>query len=451
MFLASAKLYDEVARDHALDVDHAHLYKTVKHEFHDILQMKSSRLYYDMLWDHLVPKGNIYRYAGIAAERLKNSADLWSQLYELANVCPAVTHLSDLEEKARAILKALERTRVVRSPCGTDNVGFEPLEWFLTDIQATSFGPIVYPVQWDTRATWFKLRVMAFLVCAIQWIAPLAICMYQWKGARLETNSVKNLDSFLQTLSWKDLFCLGLTTYDKLYNGLGILILSLVLLIIYIYVKDQGDNAHKAGRLPLVGFWYVLGNVTNIWCCFMTAFAVTILLWNEGSPTSLAMDSVSVLFIFVLDDFTGYACQFTGISDDDFQRAVSWQLALLSQCPISLKDLVKAEAETIDEIWYIGFNKDGKLLQATSTDEESRLCERRLQRTKPDETSSLQSERTSLLYRQYIGDPGEVMPPLAANVLEFLWSALSIFLLVLQFATPFLWMANNQPCSSGAV
>merc|ERR1719158_695449 len=124
-------------------------------------------------------------------------------------------------------------------------------------------------------------------------------------------------------------------------------------------------------------FWYILGNVTNAMCCLTTVIMVPLLFWEEGSPTSTAMDSLTALFIFMLDDFAGYASQYIGISDTDFQRAAAWQKALLSQCPVSLNDLIDPRGQSAAELWRIGFSESGQLQVAA---EPRGPCARRIER-----------------------------------------------------------------------
>eukprot|EP00971_Amphidinium_carterae_P077874 1540322-Amphidinium_carterae.1 len=84
-------------------------------------------------------------------------------------------------------------------------------------------------------------------------------------------------------------------------------------------------------------------------------------------PSMPALDSLSLLFVQTLDDFAGYACQYMNKTDDDYAMGATWQMAMLSQCPVQLQDIACPDITNptpseVREIWKVCFV--GEKLQA---------------------------------------------------------------------------------------
>lgn len=436
----------------------AQLYRSVMDEHRQVVVRKEGYLYHSTLWAAMTPAGNIYRYLALATERHRNCADIWRQLDELAERHAALLggEQAPLEARSWKLCRALEQATVhgaLDAEKGEEVIGFKPLEeYFSTRVQ--QLGPLIYPVDGQQFMDWLTHRAIAAMICLIQFTAPLVIFMDEWSR---DENKLRDPRKFVSEIRLNEVFCLGTNFRDKLHTIMGGILLQLVILIIHSYVIEQHNSSKKSGTLPKDTYWYVLGNVTNQVCTFMTILTAPILFWNEDSPTSMAMDSLTVLFIFMLDDFAGYACTYMGKTDESYSRSAAWQKGLLTQCPVSLSDLIDPSAANASELWSIRYSADGQLLCAQSEDGcGERVCPRRLERLRP--TTS--DERTALVQAPVQGEDstmrlwyrnsptsGSELPGYGTAVLGGIWTVLSKFSLVVQFMLPLAWMAVNKPCS----
>merc|ERR1719221_1158541 len=83
---------------------------------------------------------------------------------------------------------------------------------------------------------------------------------------------------------------------------------------------------------------------------------------------------MTLLFVFKLDDLSDILCSFVGLTDEDFQRLVAWKVAMLSQCPVRLADLIDSQAVSAEKLWRIRYDEDGHLLCATGGPCRTRLA-----------------------------------------------------------------------------
>mmetsp|Transcript_36993 Transcript_36993/g.115152 ORF Transcript_36993/g.115152 Transcript_36993/m.115152 type:complete len:247 (+) Transcript_36993:704-1444(+) len=242
---------------------------------------------------------------------------------------------------------------------------------------------------------------------------------------------------------------------ERLHTIMGGILLQLVVLIIHSYILEQAHNSRKAGTLPSDPFWYAVGNVTNQVCTLMTIATAPILFWNEGSPTSIAMDSLTILFIFMLDDFAGHAVTYMGKTEEGYSRSAAWHKGLLAHCPVSLSDLINPSAASADELWCIRYSPSGDLLKAGPQDgSREQTCPRRLERLRPEPAG----ERTALVNSPKEGEPevrlwytnapgvAREMPGQYVKVIQWIWSAIGKLSLAVQVTLPVLWMVVNKPC-----
>jgi len=443
-------------QEDAMHLPEAELYRSVVGEHQEVATRKSGYLYHSMLWAAMTPSGNIYRYLALTTERNRICADVWRQLEDLARRHAALLggEAAPLEVRAEKLRRALEETKVhwaVDAEKGKEVPGFKPLEeYFSTRVKR--LGPLLLPTDSQQLMDWLTHRAIAAMICFIQFTAPLVIFMDEWNS---NENKLRYPGKFVAELRFNEVFCLGNNLKEKLHTVMGGILLQLVILIIHSYITNQHRFSQKSGLLPGDRFWYVLGNVANQVCTFLIILATPILFWNEDSPTSLAMDSLSVLFIFMLDDFAGQACVYMGKTDAGYSRAAAWQKGLLTQCPVNLSDLINPSAATAGELWSIRFSAKGELLVAEGQDGgDQRVCPRRLQRLEaaPDERTPLSqaSDRDDRppVKLWYCSSPGSgsELPGIGTAIIGTIWKVMDKFSLMVQIMLPLAWMAVNKPC-----
>merc|ERR1719297_65703 len=102
-----------------------------------------------------------------------------------------------------------------------------------------------------------------------------------------------------------------------------------------------------------------------MWCVIITTLALPLRFWDETNSTAIAMDSLTLLFVFMLDDLSGFAATYLGKTEESYSRAAAWQKAMLSQCPVKIADIINSGAAHEDELWRCEFDSRRRLLLAT--------------------------------------------------------------------------------------
>lgn len=459
MFM-SERLADHQDASHFDDVEHGNLYRSAMTEYRGVTQFRTGRLYFTTLWQALAPSGNIYRYMGLEAEYWANAYNLQCQLEAIADderIKNVLKGHESTESRVKVLVDALEEVEPQNAPDKDTfeksfaKKGFPALQEFLWQ-PATRRMVVFYTPPWDGIRPWVHRRIIAFLVCSIQVVAPLVILLQEWMSP---SNRLRNPHKFMESLQWDEVFCLGNSLGDRLHTVQGLILMELVILIAHTYIQDQLTNAHKQSLLPTCSFWHILGNLTNMWCCIVTAMAVPVLFWNEGSATTTSMDSLTMLFIFMLDDFAGYACQYMGRTDEDYQRAAAWQKAMLTQCPVDLTDVVNYEAKNPSQIWSFKYkegDKDCYLLSTKLPNKGSRVALRCMTRvakpTYSEETTPLQGQQGVLVYHNGVHGK-QTRPNGTANILNGVWYVVDWFFTIFQIVVPIVWMIVDKPCYAG--
>lgn len=456
MFM-SERLIEHQEKAHQGDVEHGNLYRSAMQEYRGVTQSRAGRLYFTTLWQALAPNGNIYRYIGLESEYWDNAEEIQSQIRAIADTDNIKNVLKDhhaTEDRVKALKEALAETKVENAPDGDTTKGFPAIEEFLC-VPADKWLFSIFTTPSNNLRSWLHRRIIAYLVCTIQVVAPLVILLQEWSAP---TNRLKDPDKFWTTLKWGEVFCLGTTFDDRLHTIQGLMLMELVILIAHTYVQDCLSNATRSSRLPTGWYWYVLGNVTNMWCCIVTALAVPVLFWNESSATTTSMDSLTMLFIFMLDDFAGYACQYMGKTDEDYQRSAAWQMAMLSQCPVDLTDVINASARTPGQIWSIKYKtpaaQECVLMStkppASGSREPPRSVTRITRAPSVFETSPLTDHECVILYNKGRGRVRQ-LPSTTASAVQFGWTAIDWFFTFFQVFGPVAWMVVDKPCFEGDV
>lgn len=171
----------------------------------------------------------------------------------------------------------------------------------------------------------------------------------------------------------------------------------------------------------------------------MTILVLPLLFWSELRPTDIVLDALGLLFIFTMDDLAGDAMAYLERDDTDFQRMSVWHTAFLSQCPVAVNDLINPSATSLQDIWQIRYNSDGKLLSAST----GQPCQTRLHMDQnADESTQIVAEEVSMRYHK-----NRTENRLIGHVdYHIMWVYVRILLQILQWVIPPAWVILSQPC-----
>mmetsp|Transcript_1566 Transcript_1566/g.4033 ORF Transcript_1566/g.4033 Transcript_1566/m.4033 type:complete len:445 (-) Transcript_1566:37-1371(-) len=443
--LLAEKLQTVQERDHEYDVDHAHLYKSMS-RFHQRTLHKEGTFYLQTLVSALTPKGNIYRFMGLHSERRRNTVDLWQQMEELANVHKDLLggQEASVEVRVNRLLQALSET-IVEADAESQQikaeapVGFGPVEEFLFS-RATSYCGIFVPDASKERREWLTNVCMCILVFFIQLCVPTAVLVEKWMDPQ---NRLKETDIW-KHLNIHELLCLGKDIEGVLHTVVGFLLMGLVIVIILSYIAEQNNNAQKSASVPSDRYYYLAGNLANVYCNVVTVLVLPLLFWTETEATNIALDSLSLLFVQTLDDFAGYACQYMNKTDDDYAMGATWQMAMLSQCPVQLQDITNPTPSEVREIWKVCFVGE-KLQAVVRAGAHPRECPRRLQRFAMDSSPLLQGSSSPFVYRA-TRRREEVLPRPEGIVIPCLWNVAWYLVALCLWFVPIFWMTTNKAC-----
>jgi len=437
------------------------LYPLVMAELRQGLKAKGSNQY-QTLWSAVSPTGNIYRYNGLLAERRKHCEDLRLQAMEIADT---YAHLlggasNTPQERLSVLLKALgevqlsapstKQNELVEAP---PDPGFPPLQEYIGE-EVIRFGPILQPADAQARSHHHNATCMAFIVFLIQVLAPCLVFTNRW---HMKTNYLRDPHALWARLSFAEAMCLGRTPQEQMTTVMGVCLITVIIFVVRLYVAEEIENAVKSSRLPTDQFWMPMGMIANMWCCVLTVLAVPLLFWSEETPTNIVLDSMTLLFIFKLDDLSELLGGLLRMTESEFQRAVSWNAALIGQCPVRVSDVINPNAKSLNDLWCIKFDSMGHLLMAAQPGRETPgLCETRL-------SPISASENCQLLRGQPVGDAdapvssarlryhqspqhSTELPTFIGNTMYAAWICLSRVLSVLQFVVPPLWFVVSKPC-----
>jgi len=432
--------------DHKADVGLIKFYKSVMSEYNYVGELKHGHYYFTTMWNSISPAGNIYRYIGLQTECNRHAIDIWKQLGELAE---KYAHLLGgttvpLEERMQALVRALGRIKHQHDPeTGETSKGFPPLQEFLF-YQIDEFWPFRFPKDSTRRKEWLMLRGIAWMICMVQFMVPYLILADEWMENDGGTGRLKKW--YAGEVHLKDFICLGSNFKEKLHTLMGGILMELTLLIIHSYVHDQHDNAVKLALLPTSRFWLMVDQLTNMTCVIITTIALPVRFWDEHNSTGIAMDSLTLLFVFMLDDLSGFAATYLGKTEEGYSRAAAWHKAMLSQCPIKIADLINAGATHEDELWRCDFDKSGRLQMATvASGSSERFASRRIMRVaQMSEDAALLQDDTRLCYST--SRLQEVLPRWESTFMVHAWSLLDWFMVLVQIMFPFWWMILDKPC-----
>lgn len=455
--MQSSSFAEDVTNIPSVDLTLVGLYRQVKSEYRS-MRRRDHSLFNVRLWGSMAPSGNIYRLNALIAERLKHSDDLWHQVREVAQETfemegmptrrPEQTDSEFADACADAMYMELKKTKVQNYPTldaesNEDLLGFKPMEEFLAtkvDHNGPSFffGSLLLHVDEDERSAYKKNLLVSCVIWLIQIAAPLLIFINQWTS---QTNYL--LDGyFFQKFEPRELVCFADNLTEGLTMVMGVLFLILVSIVIRSYVDTEIDNLEKQSKLCLSRWWTGAGVFANAYCCLMTMIILPLLFWSELRPTDIVLDALGLLFIFTLDDLAGDVLGYLEIDDSDFQRMAVWHTAILSQCPVHVRDVMNLNADRLQDLWQIRYNASGQLLEF----EGGKRCSTRLEyledAKEASETTQLNPENKLFMYhrdrlvRRVFGH---------VNYIE-VWIAVRYLLIALQIFVPPAWLILSQPC-----
>jgi hypothetical protein len=272
----------------------------------------------------------------------------------------------------------------------------------------------------------------------------------------MPTNYVKDWNTLKSHLTIAELLCAGTTLDMVLTTLMSVLLLCVIIFMIRCYVLEQIDNCQKSGRLPTDALWMFTGIFANAWCCAFICLDVPLLFWSEETPTNIVLDSMTLLFLFRLDDLSDQLCSYIGMTDEDFQRLAAWNTALLSQCPVSIEDVVNSKAKSLEELWVFKYDAQGKLCNTqggkcllrlghkVSSDERTPLASPSLRTSSSRSVKDLPTD-IPIIYRTAPGKSHE-LPTITAQFLLGMWTCLSWLLAVAQLVIPVGWYVINKKC-----
>merc|ERR1712079_32807 len=155
-------------------------------------------------------------------------------------------------------------------------------------------------------------------------------------------------------------------------------------------------------------------------------------------------DSLTLLFVFMLDDLSGFAATYLGKTEEGYSRAAAWQKAMLSQCPINVADIINAGATHEDELWRCHFDKSGRLQMATVVGQRSEcFVKRRVMRVaQMAEDVALLQDDSRLYYST--SKMQEILPRWESLFMVQAWYLLDWFMILVQIFFPLWWMILDK-------
>jgi len=426
--------------------------------------------FYSKLWSSIAPSGNIYRLSGAHTEMRKHTLDLQMQLTSLAEEYKDYLGGSGVPVRLRyeKIRDALLSTKVqgkISEEEGLTDGTYPALEEFCSG-GVHSFGPLVIPDDPHEKKGWLKKRVAAFVIFAVQLIAPICMTIARiHEQRRMLTASYLN-----KNLNLKQAKCLGGTFDDSLDTILGFPLLYLVMFAILSYAKQEYEDSKKAKLCPQNKIWRVMSVVANANCCLCIIVTLPLLFITESDPSGLVLDSMGLLFLFSLDDLGTDTCSYIGMDSGEFQRAASWSAILLTQCPVRLHDLINANATDLDNLWCIKVDPEkGYLLTARGGRCQTRLESLSTALQHPETRSQLvsiceqiplsQSKRQAgasqmltmnLSEDQYVYKQSEkhydLRPSVLDTALNFIWLSVTWLVTFMMMIVPPIWFVVSKTC-----
>lgn len=438
-----------------------------KHPLHlmykDVLdEVAEARSHFDLanVWSNLAPAGNIYRLNGLEQMRLAHCADLQAQLRDLAEERADILGRDrPLEDRCDDLLKALRKTKVGLALGKTqkdeeigwdDDVlqteGFPVLEEFLVGKVSVGW-PVVVPLTPVGWSAWWTSQLIGGIVGFVQSIGPVLVVLSLWQGP---TNYLRDPLSTWERLTLSNTFCESRALSDWCTVLMGVMFSFFVVVQLLNYAASELEDVYKFGRLAgCTSFWSVAGAYINMWCVLWNIVALPLSFWRMEHAVDVILGSWGLLFMFNLDDLSGVAGEILGSTDDQFQRCLCWNYALLSQCPVELKDVVNPQASSADDFWI--FTLTDKAIRSTRSEEKANALTRvaaseqtPLLAKSGDRLPSMDSMRAAMRFSPtgYVYN----LPSANTATAAALWRMIVYVLRLMQVLLPLFFFVVNKPC-----
>lgn len=408
------------------------------------------------LWSRISPSGNIYRLNGLNQSRLRHCADLGNQLDDLQQEYQELLggDTCTPQERAAKLIGALANTKVLGGGAGCDEefglspqatTGFPPLQEFLGDKVDCVF-LFQCPGDEDAYRSWYAAQVIGFTCLCIQTWGPILIVISLWFDPK---NYLREGSPFSGRLAPFDILCPTRPAADWAAIIMGVLFISFLVHQLKNYSRSEVLDVQKFGRLMAYdSYWSAAASMVNAWCVFWNLIALPLAFWKMETAYNILLGALSLLFLFNLDDLSGAAGSLLGTTDKEFRRAICWHYSLLSQCPITLKDLVNPSATSVNDFWQIAFAEQGRLLRADS--KAHGVAETRIAAVADDEQTLLKAAQSfeELIVQQRFSAQGATyrLPSAATGFQVAVWRGIIWILHIMHMAIPLVYVLINKPC-----
>eukprot|EP00929_Paragymnodinium_shiwhaense_P069766 TRINITY_DN351_c0_g1_i3.p1 TRINITY_DN351_c0_g1~~TRINITY_DN351_c0_g1_i3.p1 ORF type:complete len:566 (+),score=123.83 TRINITY_DN351_c0_g1_i3:317-2014(+) len=322
----------------------------------------------------------------LLSERRKHCEDLSVQLHDLAEDYKELLGGDSLKRNARAarLREALHRAHVqVRALKEDYASGPLGLREFL-DFRPRRFGPFLYPSETYDWSRYCICTPAAFLNLLLQVLLPTFWIVSLWaeqsgfaeakssKAAAAEAAATAQAAAALSA-ACGDLFAEGSIVV------VAFLAITLVMMKLRLVVDDQVLNAEKNMSLPLDGYWTLTAALCGCYSCLITALVLPVIFWGTRDLEGVLVNFM-VLVVFLHLDKVVWMSGLQELNEEEFQHLVLNTYISLAQCPATLRDVTKADAATLDELWEVEYAPTGQLLLAASqvgkAEPEVRTCVR---------------------------------------------------------------------------
>eukprot|EP00928_Gymnodinium_smaydae_P021726 TRINITY_DN1850_c0_g1_i2.p1 TRINITY_DN1850_c0_g1~~TRINITY_DN1850_c0_g1_i2.p1 ORF type:complete len:456 (+),score=52.09 TRINITY_DN1850_c0_g1_i2:172-1539(+) len=406
-------------------------------------------------WESFAPDGNLYLYNAFKAERRLHCQDIRRQMGELADEFAHLLGGASVarDERIDALFDALGKVSFQDHwSTGSAEVpikGFRPI----LEFEDRTHGFLWLVLRAEDNEWWHDLHavVVSYFVLGVQMVAP-ALVIYN--RSVMPTNYAADPKKLWNSMTWAETTCLGLDLSEKLTTVLGTLLLVVLITGIRLYANQEFENARKTGVLPFNRFWVCVGILANGWCVTLMALAFPLLFWSETTATAILLDVMALVFVWRLDDLNDFLKHVVHLTDEGFVRVVAWNAALLSQCPVTLRDIVNPAAKTTAEFWHVELDEKGRLLTFGSTQDAAgtrarRPCAVRLQAQDPilKEGDALlaKGRKTERVYSSSAKNV-KYLPDWHSSFIVAWWLAIDWTLLILNWIVPYVWFVMKNPC-----
>eukprot|EP00931_Biecheleriopsis_adriatica_P055472 TRINITY_DN32808_c0_g1_i1.p1 TRINITY_DN32808_c0_g1~~TRINITY_DN32808_c0_g1_i1.p1 ORF type:complete len:494 (+),score=103.04 TRINITY_DN32808_c0_g1_i1:65-1546(+) len=432
------------------------------------------------LWERIAPSGNIYRLNSLQQSRFRHCENLYAQLEDLAEEYQNLLGGSStkLEQRCAALLESLKATKVDLFLVGKEaenadlempiekTTGFPPLREFLAE-RVTSGWFTYLPESEASSAAWQMSRRVGYMVFIVQLLGPVLIVLGTWKRP---TNYLSEPLATWERLTPRNIFCETHSLQDWCTILMGVMFSFFVVTQLLNSASSELNDAEKFRRLlPYDSVWPFI-NFVNAWCVLWNIVSLPLAFWAMESAQAVVLGALGVLFLYNLDDLAGAAGSILGTSDSEFRRGICWHYALISHCPVRLKDVVNPDAKSAEDFWQITLNSTGLLAArpSSATGPPSTMAPTRLalsaQNDSNEQTPLLADQKRSswvpdaanaqdfeqLRVRVRFSEEGGAyeLPSTGGHFQVAVWQFIVFVLRVLQVLLPLFYFVVNKPCAA---